>query len=184
MTPPATDPSVFPVVEDAPLFLMDANLCIGCLRCVRMCGEVRQVHALGFVLDGDGDPVVGTTAPTFTKSACRFCLSCVEVCPTGALRLDFQDTRIDGRRVAHCVAACPAGMDVPRYLRKIRRGELARAEAVIREAAPLPRVLGQICFHPCEERCLRGELSEPLAICGLKRAAAGSCRPRDLATPT
>jgi NADPH-dependent glutamate synthase beta subunit-like oxidoreductase len=62
-------------------------------------------------------------------------------------------------------------MQISRYLREIRRGEFARAEAVIREAAPFPRVLGQICFHPCEEACLRAELSEPLSICGLKRAA-------------
>jgi glutamate synthase (NADPH/NADH) small chain len=62
-------------------------------------------------------------------------------------------------------------MDVPRYLREVRRGEFARAEAVIREAAPLPRVLGQVCFRPCEDHCLRGELSERVAICALKRAA-------------
>jgi len=62
-------------------------------------------------------------------------------------------------------------MDVPRYLREIRRGAFGRAEAVVREVAPLPRVLGQVCFHPCEEGCLRGELSQPIAICALKRAA-------------
>ena len=168
---PRYRPAHLPVVEDEPLLLMDPNLCIGCLRCVRMCGEVRKVEALGFILDGAGDPVVGLRAPGLDGSGCRFCLSCVEVCPTGALRLKQEDARVDGQRLAHCVAGCPAGMDVPRYLREIRRGELARAEAVIREAAPLSRVLGQICFHPCEERCLRGELSEPLAICGLKRAA-------------
>jgi NADPH-dependent glutamate synthase beta subunit-like oxidoreductase len=62
-------------------------------------------------------------------------------------------------------------MDVPRYLREIRSGEFSRAEAVIREVAPLPRVLGQVCFHPCEDECVRGEVSEPVAICALKRAA-------------
>ncbi len=164
-------PADFPIVEDEPLFLRDHNLCIGCLRCVRMCREVRKVDALGFILGEDGEPVVGTKAPTLRESGCQFCLSCVEVCPTGSLRLKFEDPRTDGHRVTPCVAACPAGMDIPRYLREIRRGEFARAEAVIRETAPLPRVLGQICFHPCEEDCLRKEVSEPVSICSLKRAA-------------
>jgi NADPH-dependent glutamate synthase beta subunit-like oxidoreductase len=169
---PRYRPSGLPVAEDEPLFLIDPNLCIGCLRCVRICADVRKVGALGFILDREVKPLVGTRAPTLTESGCRFCLSCVEVCPTGSLRLKLEEARLNGKRLAPCVAACPAGMDVPRYLREIRRGEFARAEAVIREAAPLPRVLGQVCFHPCEDHCLRGELSEPMAICGLKRAAA------------
>jgi NADPH-dependent glutamate synthase beta subunit-like oxidoreductase len=169
---PRYRPSGLRVAENEPLFLIDPNLCIGCLRCVRMCADVRKVGALGFVLDQEGEPLVGTKARSLTESGCRFCLSCVEVCPTGSLRLKLEEARLDGKRLAPCVAACPAGMDVPRYLREIRRGEFARAEAVIREAAPLPRVLGQVCFHPCEDHCLRGELSEPMAICGLKRAVA------------
>ncbi len=168
---PRYRPAHLPVVEDEPLLLWDANLCIGCLRCVRVCRDVRRVDALGFVLDDDGEPVVGTRQPTLTASGCHFCLSCVEVCPTGALRLKIEDPKRDGERITHCVAACPAEMDIPRYLSAIRRGAFGRAEAVIREAAPLPRVLGQVCYHPCEEHCLRAHLSEPLAICALKRAA-------------
>ncbi|MGD2216077.1 MAG: FAD-dependent oxidoreductase [Gemmatimonadales bacterium] len=168
---PRYRPAGLPVVEDEPLYLRDYNLCIGCLRCVRICRDVRHVDALGFVVDEHGEPVVGTKAPTLADSGCRFCSSCVEVCPTGTLRLLFEDARRDGDLSTRCIADCPAGMDVPRYLREVRRGEFARAEAVIREAAPLPRVLGQVCFRPCEERCLRAELSEPVAICALKRAA-------------
>ena len=164
-------PPGLPVIEDEPLFLRDHNLCIGCMRCVRVCRDVRNVDALGFTFDENGKLVVGTKAATLKDSGCRFCLSCVEVCPTGTLRLKFEEPRIDGRRTAHCIATCPAGMDVPRYLREIRRGEFARAEAVIRETAPLPRSLGQVCFHPCEEECIRGDVHETIAICSLKRAA-------------
>jgi NADPH-dependent glutamate synthase beta subunit-like oxidoreductase len=167
---PRYHPANLPLVEDEPLFIRDHSLCIGCLRCVRMCRDVRAVDALGFVSDDAGRPVVGTRAPTLMDSGCWFCLSCVEVCPTGALRLKFEDARIEGQRVTRCMAACPAGIDIPRYVREIRRGEFARAEAVIREAAPFPRVLGQACFHPCETECLRGDVSEPIAICALKRA--------------
>jgi len=164
-------PAGLPGIEDEPLILRDYNLCVACLRCVRICQDVRRVDALGFVIDESGNLAVGAKAPTLKDSGCRFCLSCVEVCPTGTLRLKFEDPRTEGARVARCVHACPAGMDIPRYIREIGRGEFARAEAVIREAAPLPRVLGQVCFHPCEEVCIRGDLSEPIAVCSLKRAA-------------
>jgi NADPH-dependent glutamate synthase beta subunit-like oxidoreductase len=140
-------PAALPIVGDEPFFIRDHNLCIGCLRCVRMCRDVRKVDALGFVLDGSGKPVVGTKAPTLKDSGCRFCLNCVGVCPTGALRLKMEDPRLDGERATRCISGCPAGMDA------------------------LPRVLGEVCFHPCEEDCLRDELSEPIAICALKRAA-------------
>ncbi|NIT99648.1 MAG: ferredoxin, partial [Nitrosopumilaceae archaeon] len=45
------------------------------------------------------------------------------------------------------------------------------ATAVIREKTPFPFVLGRICFHTCEEKCRRGQINEPIAICALKRFA-------------
>ena len=169
---PRYQPSGTPKIDQEPLFIREHDLCIGCLRCVRMCREIRQIDALGFVLDENGLPIVGTRAETIEASGCQWCLSCVEVCPTGALRLKTDQPRLEGVRVAPCVTGCPAGIDIPQYLREIRSGEFARAEATVRRMAPLPRVLGQVCFHPCEEVCLRGEIgSEPLAICALKRAA-------------
>jgi NADPH-dependent glutamate synthase beta subunit-like oxidoreductase len=169
---PRYSPAAKPLVASEPLLRWDHELCVGCLRCVRICRDVRGIEALGFVLDEDGRPQVGTRAATLLGSGCQFCLSCAEVCPTGSLQLAFEEARVGGARVPNCVAACPAGIDVPRYLREIRRGDFARAEAVVREAAPLPRVLSQVCFHPCEDACLRGEIaSEPLAVCALKRAA-------------
>jgi NADPH-dependent glutamate synthase beta subunit-like oxidoreductase len=54
----------------------------------------------------------------------------------------------------------------------VGQGKSAEALAVIREKVPFPRVLGNICFHPCEEVCRRGEVSDPIAICAVKRFAA------------
>ncbi|MFQ5826081.1 MAG: 2Fe-2S iron-sulfur cluster-binding protein, partial [Dehalococcoidia bacterium] len=73
-----------PIAKDEPFFDRDYNLCIGCLRCVRVCQEVRGVGALGFVYRGD-EVIVGTTGPSLKESQCRFCGACAEVCPTGAL---------------------------------------------------------------------------------------------------
>lgn len=73
---------------------------------------------------------------------------------------------------APCSHTCPAGVDVPRYIRRIAEGNYGEALAVIREKIPLPSVCGYVCFHPCEDKCRRGQLDEPVAIRALKRFAA------------
>ncbi|MEW6202392.1 MAG: FAD-dependent oxidoreductase, partial [bacterium] len=42
----------------------------------------------------------------------------------------------------------------------------------IRERNPFPAICGRICHHPCEVKCRRGELDEPMAIRSLKRFAS------------
>ncbi len=70
-----------------------------------------------------------------------------------------------------CSHTCPAGVEVHRYVRAIGQGNFEEAYQVIREKLPLPSVCGLVCYHPCEERCRRGDLDQPVAIQALKRAA-------------
>jgi NADPH-dependent glutamate synthase beta subunit-like oxidoreductase/uncharacterized ferredoxin-like protein len=73
---------------------------------------------------------------------------------------------------APCRAACPAGIDVPRYIRLIGDGRYDEAVAVIRERVPLPSICAYVCHAPCETRCRRGTLRDkPIAIEALKRFA-------------
>ncbi len=72
---------------------------------------------------------------------------------------------------APCSHTCPAGIDVPRYIRFVEKGKPAEALAVIREKIPFPAVCGLVCFHPCEAKCRRGQLDEAVAIRELKRYA-------------
>ena len=90
---------------------------------------------------------------------------------------------------APCRYTCPAGVDVARYIRLIAAGRYQDAVDVVRERVPLPAVCGEVCFHPCEMKCRRGEIDEPIAIRALKRFAVERGtprRPRDLpqAKPT
>ncbi len=72
-----------------------------------------------------------------------------------------------------CMKACPAGIDIPRYIKAIGHGQPGTALAVIREKVPFPGVLGRVCIHPCEQACQRGkEVDDPLQIRFLKRFAA------------
>jgi NADPH-dependent glutamate synthase beta subunit-like oxidoreductase len=73
--------------------------------------------------------------------------------------------------VLACHAACPAGVDVPAYVALMAEGRFAEAAAVVRNRAPLPLVLGHACYRPCEDDCRRGRLSDPVAVCDLKRVA-------------
>src|ERR1035438_9011023 len=75
-------------------------------------------------------------------------------------------------KVAPCEAACPAGIDVPRYVRQVSIGRFSDALATIRERIPFPLVCGYACFHPCEAKCGRAQYEGPVAIRMLKRVAA------------
>jgi NADPH-dependent glutamate synthase beta subunit-like oxidoreductase len=50
---------------------------------------------------------------------------------------------------------------------------------VIRERIPFPAICGYVCFHPCENKCRRGQIDESIAIRALKRFAADHARKGD-----
>jgi NADPH-dependent glutamate synthase beta subunit-like oxidoreductase/Pyruvate/2-oxoacid:ferredoxin oxidoreductase delta subunit len=165
-------PRGFPKLTEEPLFNYDTELCISCARCVRACSDMRGVEALSFVMK-DGKPIVGTSVgPSRAESHCRFCGACVEVCPTGAL-LDKTRAKGDDREkiLVPCRNTCPAGIDIPRLLRHIAADNATKASAVIRERVPLSFAVSYACFHPCEEKCRRAQVCEPVSVCRLKRFA-------------
>ena len=169
---------LFSVTESNPLFNHEPNKCVLCGRCVRACRELRGIGVLYYKYH-HGEAYIGVGPDCerdipLSEAGCRFCGACAEVCPTGAI-LDKDEFGKDmGRKEAllPCSNTCPAEIDVPRYLRFIREGNLAAAVAAMREKVPFPRTLGYVCGHPCEDVCRRGQVSEPVSICRLKRFAA------------
>ena len=163
-----------PVITADPLYNRDFNLCIGCLRCVRACNALRGCEVLGFVVQ-NGKVALGLRkAPLLKEADCSFCGACVEVCPTGALTDKNKITEANREKtLVPCRPACPAGIDVPRYVRLIAEEKFGEAVAVIREKVPFPGVLGHVCYHPCETACRRGEVNQAISICALKGFAAG-----------
>jgi formate dehydrogenase beta subunit len=73
--------------------------------------------------------------------------------------------------VPPCTDACPAGVDVPRYIRGVKDKKYEEAIAVLREKLPLPMVCADACFAPCEEVCAYKQFGDPIAIRAIKRAA-------------
>jgi NADPH-dependent glutamate synthase beta subunit-like oxidoreductase/formate hydrogenlyase subunit 6/NADH:ubiquinone oxidoreductase subunit I/ferredoxin len=166
-----------PTDDSNPLIRHMFIRCVRCGRCVRVCSELRGVKVLDFLHTKDGIRVGVNGGRSLREAGCRFCGACIEVCPTGSV-MDavglIKDDRSYADSVVPCRNACPARIDVPRYLRHIRQGDFAKAVAVIRERAPFPGTLGNVCVHVCEEDCKRNGLGAPVSVCKLKRAAAAN----------
>ncbi len=78
----------------------------------------------------------------------------------------------DALMISPCQHTCPIGTNVPKYVAHIADGEYLEAVDTNWERNPFPAICGRICHHPCERRCRRGELDNPIAIRSLKRFAA------------
>jgi formate dehydrogenase beta subunit len=76
--------------------------------------------------------------------------------------------------VAPCMAACPAGVDIPGYVEQLRIDDVDRSAEAVRRRCPMPATIGRVCIRPCEDACRRGTVDEPVAIRTLKRFVADS----------
>jgi formate dehydrogenase beta subunit len=164
----------FPIVTGSPLFVHDFSRCVLCGRCVRACHDLRGAGVLLYKRKGE-EAYIGTISDLpLAESGCRFCGACAEVCPTGAIMDKEELVKGQNRKKAlvPCKSACPAEIDVPRYIRHVREKNYSGAAAVVREKVPFPEVLGYVCKHPCEAVCRRGQVNDPISIKTLKRVAA------------
>ncbi len=73
-----------------------------------------------------------------------------------------------------CVAGCPVGIQIPRFIEKIRQNDLEGAYAVLAASSSLPAVCGRVCpqENQCEKLCVRGIKGEPVGIGRLERFVA------------
>ena len=71
-----------------------------------------------------------------------------------------------------CENTCPANVNVPGYISLIAAGRFQDAYNLVMQENPLPAICGRICTRPCELKCRRGTVDEPVAIRNLKRFAA------------
>ncbi|HBG60922.1 MAG: hypothetical protein A2Y03_09390 [Omnitrophica WOR_2 bacterium GWF2_38_59] len=71
-----------------------------------------------------------------------------------------------------CVDACPARVDIPKFIRALREGDIAGAYSKIKEENCFPSVCGRICFAPCEDACVLAKENAPIGIRALERYIA------------
>jgi len=128
-----------------------------------------------------------THRPIIDTKMCDSCLVCIGGCPAEIIpELRKEDSSLRGRiykeaktapsinidkvfEMPPCQLACPIHQDVRRYTNLIANKKYKEAMEVIRETNALPSVCGYICHHPCEEKCVRDLVDEPISIKTLKR---------------
>ncbi len=75
---------------------------------------------------------------------------------------------------APCIEACPAKVNIPRYIDYIKENRSDLSTGVLLKKYPLVGSCGRVCVHFCENACRRGKLEAPVDIKNLKRYAADS----------
>ena len=77
---------------------------------------------------------------------------------------------------APCRLACPAGVDIPNFIRRVSASDMAGAARMIRDANPLGEVCGLVCpaEHLCQSACRRAELDSPVKIGQLETLVCGT----------
>ncbi len=130
--------------------------------------DIQTIKELGDTIMKSSLCGLGQTAPKPALSTLAYFLKEYE---DHILEQRCAGATCDSMVISACQHACPAGIDVPNYVAAIASGKYEKAVEIIRERNPFPAVCGRICIHPCEFKCRRGELDEPVAIRSLKRFA-------------
>ena len=83
----------------------------------------------------------------------------------------LEATRCLDCKKPRCVAACPVGLQIPRFIEALREGRLPEAAAIIGEDSSLPSICGRVCPQEtqCEGSCILGIKGEPVAIGKIER---------------
>ncbi|MBN2736257.1 MAG: iron hydrogenase small subunit [Spirochaetales bacterium] len=74
----------YPIDDSSPAIIRNPNNCILCGRCVRVCSETQQIHAIGYAHRGFKTVVMPSYNQAFDKSVCINCGQCINICPTAA----------------------------------------------------------------------------------------------------
>ena len=179
----ASPPGLCPVdLASSFLKLCHAQSCGKCVPCRVGLGQLQKL--MEQVLDGQTDLSVinlieKTARNIFYSADCAIGYEAARMVLKGirGFRDDFEEHILRGRckfelnQPVPCVSQCPAGVDIPGYVALVTEGRYGDAVRLIRKDNPLPAVCGLICEHPCEVRCRRTMVDDPVNIRGLKRFA-------------
>lgn len=70
-----------------------------------------------------------------------------------------------------CVEGCPARVNIPKFIKEFKDGNIANAAQTIRESNFFPSICGRICQHEkqCEGNCILKKANKQICIGGLER---------------
>jgi NADH-quinone oxidoreductase subunit F len=73
-----------------------------------------------------------------------------------------------------CENSCPLHMNIPRFLQLFKENRLEEAFESVLMDNPLPSSTGRVCQHPCDSRCRRQSLDQPVNMREVHRFIADS----------
>ena len=75
---------------------------------------------------------------------------------------------------AKCVPACPVGVNIPKFVDEVVRGDFQAAIETVMEDNLLPAICGRVCpqEEQCQMDCIGGKRGEPLSVGRLERFVA------------
>jgi len=159
-----------------------AQSCGKCVPCRIGLNQLSQMFDA--VLNGDATletiEIIRTTAEGIYASAdcaigyeaARMVLKCLDGCMDDFLaHINEHRCTCNSDQPVPCVNLCPAEVDIPGYIALVKEKRYADAIRLIRKDNPMPTVCAFICEHPCENRCKRTMIDDPVNIRGLKRMA-------------
>ncbi len=188
-------PGMCPLVLYRSLLQMSMNQSCGkCVPCRDGLAEVDGLFSL--ILKGEGSQEI-------LDKMKRLCLMIAQTsdCAVGVVAAnmvldsmaEFEDeyqSHINSRRCVEsfvqtipCVTLCPAHVNVPGYVALIKEGRYADAINLIRDKNPFPTACAMVCEHPCENKCRRSIIDEPINIRGLKKFAVDQVNAREVVPP-
>ncbi|TFH03375.1 MAG: hypothetical protein E4H14_16765, partial [Candidatus Thorarchaeota archaeon] len=104
-------------------------------------------------------------------------ISKIETEPETALYLLQQNLAITTRYgQPPCHVECPAGVRTQRFVNLTRDRRFDEALQLMRDTYPFAGTLGRVCNAPCESRCQRGLIDQPVSIRNLHRFLADNER--------
>ena len=77
-----------------PSLVRDSNKCVLCGDCVRFCEEIQSVGAIDFSFRGSHATVSPSFGKNLASTECVYCGQCSRVCPTGALTIKSDVSRV------------------------------------------------------------------------------------------
>ncbi|HET7883665.1 MAG TPA: NADH-ubiquinone oxidoreductase-F iron-sulfur binding region domain-containing protein [Acetobacteraceae bacterium] len=131
--------------------------------------DLAELDELGRMIRDTSLCGLGQSAPNSVLTALRH------------FRHEFED-HIRARRcragvcgelaLAPCENSCPIHMNIPRFLQLYKENRLDDAFLSVIMDNPLPASTGRVCQHPCESRCRRQSVDEPINMREVHRVIA------------
>lgn len=128
----------------------------------------RQVREIAEQMHETALCGIGKTGPVALIAALTHFSDLLVNAPDSA-HLEFDDFSTVTSR---CIEACPAHVNVPRYIDYIKDGHPDLAAGVVLRHYPLVGSCGRVCVRLCESACRRNTFDTAVDIKNLKRFAA------------